>query len=195
MLDRLRALKSTRVEPNISFPFEKWEDSLKNHKDSRFYEYIKNGNRNGYKIGIKKDSVIDKNGGNLPCNLDEKIAITEWIIKCIEEKGNIFGPFEDKEELKKYIGCEEDVAIAPMGAVPKEVDVAGTVLSHRVITHLSAPRKGASVNSYIDEKEKEVKYVKFKEIVKWMKKLGNGAVIWTADAKDAYLRVPTHKED
>ena len=130
----------------------------------------------------------------MPCNETEAIAVTNWIIECIEDKKNIWGPFEDQKELKKALGCQKDAAIAPMGAVPKKVAVDGKVLSHRVITHLSAPRKGTSVNSCINEKDKDVSYIKLREIVRWVKGLGIGAWIWSADAKDAYLRVPAHKK-
>ena len=121
----------------------------------------------------------------------EKIAVTNWIVECIEDKGNIWGPFEDIDELMLAIECTDVASMAPMGAVPKKVDVHGSILSYRSITHLSAPRSGVSVNSCISEEDKKVQYIKFKEVAAWVANLGVGAWIWTADAKDAYMRVPT----
>ena len=195
LVSKLRSLIAVRKEPSISFPYEVWEESLRFHDDPDFFDYIKYGNRNGYHIGIKDYKLIDPNKRNLPCNIDEKIAITKWIIKCIIEKGNIYGPFRDLSDVYETVPCVTNLAVCPMGAVPKEVAVDGTVESHRVITNLSAPKRGTSVNSSIPKERKAVEYMYFLEVVDWVHSLGKGAWIWTADAQDAYLRVPVHKSD
>ena len=45
----------------------------------------------------------------------------------------------------------------------------------------------------IDYEFKEVEYVKFREVVSMIMMLRIGALLWTIDAKDAYLRVPIKK--
>ncbi len=84
-----------------------------------------------------------------------------------------------------------DVRVSPLGCVPQGDHYGKELLERdwRVIHHLSHPRNGHSVNSLIDTEFKEVDYVKFREVVGMMMMLGVGALIWTIDAKDAYLRV------
>lgn len=123
---------------------------------------------------------MDKNFRNLPTEIGCKVAISEWILKGIEKKHFIWGPFF-KDKHPNFVA---NLHISPLGCVPKPND------GHRPIHHLSAPRNGNSVNSFIDQEFKEVTYVKFKEVVALVHNLGKNAKIWTVDAKDAYLRVP-----
>ena len=167
---------------------------MRHHPNQDFYKYIMNGNRNGYDIGIDRTVRLDNNSRNLKTNLDEKIAITDWIRKGVEDKRNIYGPFNDNAEISKECKFVDELQLAPMGAVPKEVDLDGNILKYRPIVHMSAPRKGNSVNSSIPQKEKDVEYIKFLDICEWIFALGVGAWIWTADAQDAYLRVPVNKQ-
>ena len=193
-LDHLRNLGGVRKEPRIEFPHNVWEESLRNHPDKEFYRHIMDGNRNGYDIGIDRTVKLDNNARNLKTNLDEKIAITDWIRKGVEDKGNIYGPFNDEGEVLMECDFIDEVQLAPMGAVPKEVDLDGNVLKYRPIVHMSAPRKGNSVNSSIPQEQKDVSYMGFVQICQWVFALGVGAWIWTADAQDAYLRVPVNKQ-
>ena len=152
------------------------------------------GNKNCHDIGIDRSKKFDKNNRNLPTNLSKKVAITEWITKGITDKKNIFGPFNNLSELKGDIDCSSNVTLAPIGAVPKEYNTGGNIIKYRPIVHMSAPRGGTSVNSAIFEHMEKVEYIKFLEIVEWVYYLGQGSWIWTADAQDAYLRVPVNED-
>ena len=101
-LEYLRSLGEVKSEPNITFPHQVWEESLRNHPNEQFYHYIMDGNRNGYDIGIDRSVALDQNSRNLKTNIIEKIAITDWIRKGVEDKGNIYGTFADQEDVTKH---------------------------------------------------------------------------------------------
>ena len=63
-----------------------------------------------------------------------------------------------------------------------------------MIHHLSAAQGTGtlSVNDVIHAEMKEVTYITIKEIVQLADATGKGGYLWTADAKDAYVRVPVH---
>ena len=193
-LERLRKLGAVKSEPNITFPHHVWDESLRNHPNKEFYNYIMDGNMHGYDIGIDRTVKLQQNHRNLKTNTLEKIAITDWIIKGVEDKGNIYGPFESQQDASNHCKFIDELQLAPIGAVPKEVDVYGNILKYRPIVHMSAPRKGGSVNSAIPQVKKDVDYIRFRAICEWIFALGVGAWIWTADAQDAYLRVPVNKQ-
>lgn len=107
-VQRLRAAQPTLQPPRISFPHERWILQLHDHPNNEFREYILNGNRFGYAIGIGKGIKLSRNRHNLPTNLMQKIAVTNWILTGIA-KGFIWGPFSDYNKLPSIVqglhGC------------------------------------------------------------------------------------------
>ncbi len=125
---------------------------------------------------------------NLPTSIEQKIAVSDWIKKQ-RDKGALWGPFAKIHDLPPPL---ENIRVSPIGAVPKG-DHFGKKWNEkkwRVIHHLSHPRSGDSVNSEISPEFKAVSYVKFREVVQMINNLGPKALLWTIDAKDAYLRLP-----
>ena len=122
------------------------------------------GNKYGYDIGVDKEKLLDKNNRNLPTNVFEKIAITEWITKGVAVTKNIFGPFESQSEVVTQCEFKGELELSPMGAVPKEVDLEGNIVKYRPIIHMSAPRGGNSVSSCIPKDNKDVKYIQFMDV-------------------------------
>ena len=129
---------------------------------------------------------------NLPATTEQKLRITQWIIEQ-REKGALWGPWKSREEMPKIL---QGLRVSPIGTVRKgnHSNTTWEERKWRVIHHLSHPRTDFSVNSTIDDAYKFVEYVKFKEVVRMMHRLGPRAWIWTIDAKDAYMRVPIKKE-
>ena len=173
-----------RFEPPPSrFDIRVWVKALHKHPDQQYFWFIIDGISRGFDIGNNGIIPTGKRR-NLPTNNFEKIKITQWLFKGVT-KGYILGPFTDANlPIKNLI-------VSPVGAVPK--DVTGI----RPIHHLSAPRYGIgiSVNSTLFDKYKTVNYVKFKEIVAIAYAVGKNGFLWTADAADAYLRVPIKRKD
>ena len=152
-------------------------------------DWLLDGIENGFHIGLPNTTDLARSTvRNLPTTVDQKIAICKWINEK-REKGALWGPWRSTAEMPKLL---EGVRVSPLGCVPKGDHYGKQLLDKewRVIHHLSHPRNGDSVNSLIDNEFKEVNHVKFREVVEMMLLLGVGALIWTIDAKDAYLRVP-----
>ena len=152
-------------------------------------DYLLDGISNGFDIDVPQSSDLSRTSvRNLPTSVDQKIAICRWI-KEKREKDAIWGPWHKPSDIP---GELNGLRVSPLGCVPKGDHHGKDVLDKdwRVIHHLSHPRNGPSVNSVIGDEFKAVEYVKFRQVVKMMDDLGPGALIWTIDAKDAYLRVP-----
>ena len=137
-------------------------------------------------IGIDEsiDSIDDKLcDKNLYIDLttQERNAITNWILKG-HTKGYICGPFDLDFPFPFKLH------VSPLFVVPKPGG------KFRPIAHLSYTRAPwqYSVNDCVLENEKHVQYIQFKAMVKMMHKAGKDAYMFTADAKDAYYRIPIH---
>lgn len=76
--------------------------------------------------------------------------------------------------------------VSPVGTVPKDEN------KRRTIHHLSAPRKGISVNSEILQEDKTVTFIQFKEVVTWAQSLGKNSFIWKSDLENAYRQLALH---
>ena len=80
------------------------------------------------------------------------------------------------------------VYFSPLFTVPKPN------LRARTVCHLSAPKNGTSVNACIPQEAKNVRYILFSDVAKFVYNLGFDARLWLVDAKDAYYRVPIKKK-
>ncbi|MCP4478643.1 MAG: hypothetical protein GY818_11175 [Planctomycetaceae bacterium] len=147
------------------------------------------GLKNGFDICCETEADLSRdNVRNLPTTVEQKLRVTEWIVDK-REKGALWGPWRDISEMPD---CLDGLRVSPLGTVKKGVHLGKdwTTREWRVIHHLSHPKGGVSVNSSIDDEFKLVSYVKFRMVVFMIWLLGPGALLWTIDAKDAYLRVP-----
>jgi hypothetical protein len=171
--------------PRVGLPVNTWKRKLINHPDRAEVDYVIDGITNGFAIGIDESINLGKNRRNLPMSIDEKIHVSEWLLDGLS-RGTMWGPFKDEADLPPVL---EGIHISPLGAVDK----AGG--KFRTIHHLSAPKNGNSVNSSLLEGMKEVEYVQFAEVVKFVKDLGVGAYLYLVDAKAAYTSVDIRVED
>ena len=94
------------------------------------------------------------------------------------ENKHFLGPFS--------IPPFEKFHISPVGTVPKDI------IKRRTIHHLSAPKKGISVNSEISDENKTVTFIQFREVVRWVQSLGPNAFIWKSDLESAYRQLAIH---
>ena len=190
MNNEIRILKSQNPPnspPRYKFDVEVWRSaSIGCPLDT---DWLLDGIENGFDIGLPYNvNIARPTVRNLPTSVDQKIAISKWINEK-RAKGALWGPWQSAQEMPQQL---DGVRVSPLGCVPKGDHHGKELLEKewRVIHHLSHPRTEHSVNSLIEDEFKEVDYVKFKEVVGMIMMLGIGALLWTIDAKDAYLRVP-----
>ena len=191
--NKLRAMEPEAEPPQYSFNVPVWAKHTE-HMDPEAREWLLDGLANGFDVHVKQGTDLSRSTvKNLPMDLTKKVATAKWILK---NKGNnaIWGGFKkDKSDMPSWI--KNELRISPVGAIKKGLhfEVEEKDKQWRVIHHLSHPRTGPSVNSEIKEEWATVQYVQFREVVELVQALGVGAKLWTADAKDAYLRVPIKK--
>ena len=192
-MNKLTKLKPASVPPRYGFSPEKWQQ-LTSHMNQKDRSWLLDGISNGFDIYISDSDKLKRSKvKNLPACVIRKLRTTEWIIKNIE-KGAIWGPFDP--DAPDFPTILKDYRVSPVGAIPKgtHCGLSDEEKKWRVIHHLSHPRNDISVNSEVLEEWSTVSYVSFKEVVKMVHSLGPDALLWTVDAKDAYLRVPIKKK-
>jgi len=159
-------------------------------------DYVCDGLETGFDICVPKGIDLSRDKcRNLPTSVEQKISVTNWIGKK-RDKGAIWGPWKTTAEMPPVL---DGFRSSPMGVVKKGVHANITEedwwkRNWRVIHHLTHPKSGISVNSSIDPMWTMVSYPRFRQIVAMIYMLGVGALLWTIDAEDAYIRVPINEE-
>ena len=165
--------------PNLhKFNVNEFKQKLSKHKDKSYVKYIISGITDGFLIG-NDGRTPNGNHKNIPSSTIFKNAMLKWLQKGLHE-GYLYGPFSKKPK---------GLIISPFGAVQQTNKI-------RPIINMSSPKdasKGLSINETILPDMKKVKYIYLKDIVKLFYTMGSTAFGWTADCKDAYLKVPLHQ--
>ena len=188
----LRSIKPPAQPPQYSFDKNTWNQHTA-HLDPEDREWLLDGIESGFDIYVDESENLERRKvKNLRADTLQKLRITEWIIKNIEKKA-IWGPFDpDDSNLPSEL---RNFRVSPVGCVRKGIhfNIPDEDKEWRVIHHLSHPRNDVSVNSVTLKEWSTVSYVSFREVVSMVNRLGPDALLWTVDAKDAYLRVPIKK--
>ena len=184
-------IEGPEVEPIVhnGADIEAMIDMVKNaglmNDDPWLFKYVTESLASGgFEIGLESRKAIIKRR-NMQTTLREKIEITKWLMEKIKS-GYVWGPMKEEVATKAVGGV---ISQAPMGAVPKK---GGKI---RPIMNLSAEVKGISINSQIPEKNKKIKYLSFKELVRLVFSTGIGGWLFAVDAKEAYMQVPVARDD
>ena len=190
---QLRACQPPDEPPQYSFDVDLWADNTHHLKDEQ-RNWLLDGLKHGFDVYVRPtvDLARDK-VRNLPTCLTRKLATTKWIFGNMANHA-IWGPFnKDMSDLPEWL--KGKLRLSPIGAIKKGMHflLPEHMKKWRVIHHLSHPRGGNSVNSEVLGEWATVQYVQFREVVELVHSLGVGALLWTVDAKDAYLRVPINK--
>jgi len=171
----LRNLHVNRHVSPASFNVPLWSSLLEPHPNPYFRDFVLDGLRNGFTIGMNDDHIpFSLNKRNLPTTADEKKAVVLFLTsEC--RKGHMLGPF---------ITCPVGLHVSPIGAVPKDIT------KFRIIHHLSAPRSGSTINNSLSDSYTTVSYISFLGVVRFIHSLGVGAHIWKIDLASAYRQIP-----
>ena len=80
--------------PRYHFPIQTWISATEDHPDSEFRNYVLEGISAGFDICVdKSENLARSKCNNLPTNVEQKIAITDWVRNNID-KNAIWGPFK-----------------------------------------------------------------------------------------------------
>ena len=158
----------------VGFNYEVWKDGLQGYPDA---PYIWDGINNGFDIGwIQGAEPTFVDAPYIPVSTDQQLSITRWLVKR-HAAGILLGPFTAENCPFKQL------YYSPVFTVPRPDAL------WRVVAHLSSPRWGVSINDCIPKESKEVAYIYFTELARFIHELGYDARLWVIDAKDAYYRI------
>lgn len=186
---QIKSLKPAAEHPRYEFKRGPWARFTKG-MDKQERAWLLDGISNGFDIQV--DDTIGRRvvKQNLPMSQLELISAAEWVLKNIKKRA-VWGPFKgDGSDLPSWL--KDELVESPIGTVKKGMhfNTPDELKKWRVIHHLSYPRSGPSINTEVHDEWATVQYVQFREVVQMVASLGPAALLWTVDAKDAYLRVP-----
>ena len=140
---------------------------------------LKNGFKYGFNLGYQgpRRPVFSK---NLRSAAARPNIVLEKLFKEVEA-GRMAGPFASSPL--------RNLRISPVGLVPKSDG------GWRLITHLSYPRSGGSINDGISQELKSVSYTKFDTVVDMVFSLGKSALMAKRDIRSAFRLLPVSPLD
>lgn len=148
-------------------------------KDYHEGQFINNGFKNGFSLGIKPEPTLKPCTRLYPAKAELRLKIADEVAK-----GRIVGPF-----------CQppvDNLMISPVCVIPKP-----NSQKTRMIFNLSQP-KDLSVNDNIDSSNTGVKFCSVTDVVHWImenKSCGEDWFMSKVDLTDAYRMVPIQKAD
>ena len=170
--------------PNNRFNIPLWRDLLDDYSDKVICEFLEFG---------------------FPLDFDKSVVL------CTDERRNHKGARQYPEFVNEYLGKEVQksriagpfksnplsvpIMVSPLNTVPKTSSD-----ERRIIVDLSWPLKKGSVNSgiskeyYLEEKI-ESHYASVEEICKMVLDIGQGAVLYKRDLRQAYRQFPVDPAD
>ena len=158
-----------------------WHQSLTEHPDQRFVQYMLKGLEESFRIGFQyqqahligcKSNLVINNPSVVTEYLDTEVRLNR-VVKLSREEADQAG-----------IHC------SPIGIIPKKNKPG----KWRLIVDLSSP-EGASVNDGIDKDMSRLSYTSIDAIAEKVLSLGRGAMLAKMDIKQAYRIIPIHPED
>ena len=124
---------------------------------------------------------VSRQARNLPTAALNPGKVTENIAKEVS-LGRTAGPF-DHPPLPNF-------QVSPLGIIPKK-----HTEKFRTIFHLSYPKTGDSINSFIDKEEFSLTYVTVDEAIKNTQLLGPNVFMAKTDIESAFRLFPVHRDD
>ena len=181
-LDACRPQVPTRrmEEVHCPLPWREWDRHLASHPDQRFWAYVVEGLRHGFRVGFDYSHTCRKSHRNMPSALEQPQVVREYLAKECSE-GRVLGPL-----LPTTL---PQVHTSHFGVIPK-----GSTGKWCLILDMSSP-EGGSVNDGIREALCSFSYVIVEDAAKGIVARGRGALLAKVDIKSAYRNVPIHPDD
>ena len=118
---------------------------------------------------------------NLPTAKSNPEKISENLTKEVQ-LGRVAGPFS--------FPPFPNLQVSPLGIIPKKHSE-----KFRTIFHLSYPKSGDSINSFIDKDSYSLSYVTIDEAIDKLQDFGHGSFMAKTDIEAAFRLFPVHPED
>jgi len=181
--DLLKSLDNTLFNPTTAINIRNFEHLTSSHPNKALIIYLLKGLLFGFRLGFtgeRKKSILN----NLSSLQLSSTALPSFIQREVMLK-RMVGPFSISSPPV------DNFMVNPLGLVEKKYT---NPVEYRVITHHSAPY-GSSVNDGINKHEFHIAFDTLKHAVRWIRFIGNGALLSKIDIKDAYRILPVHPVD
>ena len=156
------------------------EDALHGHPDPSFVLKLCSDLRFGARLGYDgpRKSKFSK---NLKSAIDNPTIVSNNLAKEVA-LGHTAGPFTNPPFA--------NLQVSPIGIVPKKHSD-----KFRTIFHLSFPKTGESINSFIEKDDFSLQYIKIDDAIAALIRLGRGTYLAKTDIESAFRQFPVHPED
>ena len=169
-------------DPTIVTPIrvDALEHAHLGHPDRSFVLKLCSDLRFGARLGYDGPRM-SKFSKNLKSAVDNPTIVLSNLAKEVA-RGHTAGPFTNPPFI--------NLQVSPIGIVPiKHSD------KFRTIFHLSFPKTGESINSFIEKDEFSLQYIKIDDAIAALIRLGRGTYLAKTDVESAFRQFPVHPDD
>lgn len=170
-------LDSTIVTP---IHVDALDDALRGHPDPSFVLKLCSDLRFGARLGYDGPRM-SKFSKNLKSAIDNPTIVSNNLAKEVA-LGRTAGPFTNPPFA--------NLQVSPIGIVPKKHSD-----KFRTIFHLSFPKTGESINSFIEKDDFSLQYIKIDDAIAALIQLGRGTYLAKTDVESAFRQFPVHPDD
>lgn len=156
------------------------ESVLREHPDRSFVLKLCSELRFGARLGYEGPRV-SKISKNLKTAVENPTIVSDNLAKEVA-LGRTAGPFTSPPF--------ENFQVSPIGIVPKKHSN-----KFRTIFHLSFPKSGNSINSFIEKDDFSLQYIKIDDAISALTSLGQGTFLAKTDIESAFRQYPVHPDD
>ena len=160
--------------------WKEWDAGLRTHPDQRFWQYVFNGIRSGFRIGFDYRNTCCSKKRNMKSAVENPQVVHNYL--------------EEECKAGRVVGliCPGEypfVHTSSFGVIPKS-----TPGKWRLIVDLSSPERG-SVNNGIRESWCSLTYATVDDAIRGIVSNGRGALLIKVDIRSAYRVVQIHPDD
>ena len=154
------------------------EDALRGHPNPSFVLKLCSDLRSGARLGY--DGPRQSKFSNLKSAIDNPTIVSNNLAKEVAY-GHTAGPFTNPPFA--------NLQVSPIGIVPKKHSD-----KFHTIFHLSFPKTGESINSFIED-DFSLQYIKIDDAIAALIRLGRGPYLAKTDIESAFRQFPVQPED
>ena len=167
-----------RTETQLSF----WSSHLACHPDGAFAEFILEGLRQGFRIGVQRSALnLRQARSNMPSS-SRQLQLISSHLQAEVAAGRLLGTLPPALAALTHV--------SPLGLIPKPHKPG----KWRLIVNLSA-LLDHSINDFIDVQASSIRYASIDNGVRVITRLGRRTILAKLDLKSAYRMVPVHPDD